>query len=446
MKVSRALYGASLLLGGVLLVCRANAMTFQDTVNVQFSFDTSLGITLSSRNIVISELSPGSAAYSNTITATVSTNNAYGYTLSAMVGGTGQTAANNTLYSSVTGTSFASLASDADITLANFQDNNWGYTTAGSIDNSTTYSGLIYNTGKTINKTTDYMGSPADGYVGTESTSFTIGAKAAPTQASGDYSNVITFAVVSNAMPVRTIADAGTMQNVSSKALGGCPETLTTGQAYTLTDSRDGTEYKVARALDGECWMIQNLKLGKTTSTLNLTNVESNTDAGGFILDGKLSDGIFTHTEDYQNDSSQYYCTDDYGCYYDWYTATAGSGATAITSGSVDYSICPKGWTLPTGGDGGQFDALYSNYNSTALMLVDNPTTAKENIAGKVPGFLLGGYYGPNGAKYVSYFGFYWSRTASSDRTAYLLVLGDIVNTTDESYKYIGNSVRCVLQ
>ena len=229
----------------------------------------------------------------------------------------------------------------------------------------------------------------------------------------------------------------------------GC-SSMTTGDTTTLYDNRDETPYLVGKAKDGKCWMLQDLKLGAKASSYTLDSTNSATN--GFTLNGKLSDGKFTFSTnngyDYTNDSSQFYCTSDYGCYYNWYTATAGSGTSATGAEvTVNYSICPKGWNLPTGGSSGEFQALYNQYNSAALMLVDNPTTTKENTAGKIPGFLLGGRYVNSGAIGVGSYGNYWSRTANSGQFGYLLYLDtSSVSPAYNFNKYNGYSVRCLAQ
>ena len=78
-------------------------------------------------------------------------------------------------------------------------------------------------------------------------------------------------------------------------------------------------------------------------------------------------------------------------------------------------------------------------------MLVDSPTSTKDNTAGKIPGFLLGGYYYASGANRVGSRGYYWSRTANSARNGYNLDLyTSSVTPTDGSLKYVGFAVRCV--
>ena len=251
----------------------------------------------------------------------------------------------------------------------------------------------------------------------------------------------------------KTIADATYMQEV-----GSCPASLTTGMVYQLTDNRDNQQYLVARLKDGNCWMLQNLKLGRSTSTLTLT--PTNSDVGSnYILNNKLSDGKFhAYTVDgveLQNNSTEYYCTGDgtasdwESCYYNWYTATAGTGTTYIASQgqNVNNSICPAGWTLPTQPE---LQALYNQYPSAAQMEVANPTTTKENspTVGQVtntPGFLLSGYYGTGGAGGLGFGGYYWSRTAFSAQSGYDLIMyatGVYPSRNDD--KYYGVAVRCV--
>ena len=208
---------------------------------------------------------------------------------------------------------------------------------------------------------------------------------------------------------------------------------------------RDDQEYIVGKAADGNYWMLQNLKLGKNTTSTTLTSADSDV-SSDFVLNNKLSDGKFHYSTvdgaDYQNNSSEYYCTNDYGCYYNWYTSTAGTGTTSVSSGDASSSICPAGWRLPSSS---QFSALYSQYPSVAQMLVADPTTVTENISGTIPGLLLGGYYISDGAAYIGSFGYYWSRSAVSAQGAYELHLSSSnVNPASNSAKYDGFAVRCV--
>ena len=271
-------------------------------------------------------------------------------------------------------------------------------------------------------------------------------------QPAGTYTGKVKYTMVhpNNAaapsVPV-TLANATYMQDAID-----CPNT-TVGTIKTLTDNRDGSSYIVGKAADGNCWMLTNLKLGKTLSSgasLTLTPANSNTNSDFTLSYTNIpSDGHFhAYTIDgveYQNNSNEFICRDDYdSCYYNWYTATAGAGTTYVTTGTVDTSICPSGWTLPTQP---QFSSLYSFYPSAAQMEVDNPTTTKTNANGKIPGFLLSGVYVTGGALSLGSRGYYWSRSANSAQNAYHLYLHAssvypaVINT-----KYLGFSVRCVLK
>ena len=76
-------------------------------------------------------------------------------------------------------------------------------------------------------------------------------------------------------------------------------------------------------------------------------------------------------------------------------------------------------------------------------MAVDNPTTTYDNTSGKIPGFLLSGYYYTGGAGYLGSNGSYWSRTAYSAQYAHYLSLNTSgVSPGSNSYKYVGFAVR----
>ena len=126
-----------------------------------------------------------------------------------------------------------------------------------------------------------------------------------------------------------------------------------------------------------------------------------------------------------------------YGVYYNWYTATAGSGTYAIASGSAAQSICPKGWKLPTGGTinttgNGEFQQLYGAYNN-----YNNFTVTTSAV--------LSGYR--NGTDYsdLNIAGVWWSNTASTETNGYGLSFNSSsVYPLYSGQKRCGLSVRCV--
>ena len=179
----------------------ASALTYSADVGVQFTFNPALQIDLSSADILIPSLSPGTTADSNVIDVIVKTNNITGYTLNATVG-------NNTTYDTrdlvheVSGSSanFASInygASLASLTT----DNTWGY--SYSTDGGTNweaYDGLpLYSDVTNIATLKDSATPPATSTG--DVVNFKIAAKASTMQASGDYNNVINFIATANPIP-----------------------------------------------------------------------------------------------------------------------------------------------------------------------------------------------------------------------------------------------------
>src|SRR5690606_36207878 len=96
----------------------------------------------------------------------------------------------------------------------------------------------------------------------------------------------------------------------------------------SLTDTRGGIErtYRVAKLADDNCWMLDNLKLGSTTSAISLTPSNSNV-ASNFTLPQVAIPG----STNYDNpqvigpvpgDTGS--GTTNYGYLYNWPAATAG--------------------------------------------------------------------------------------------------------------------------
>ena len=123
-----------------------------------------------------------------------------------------------------------------------------------------------------------------------------------------------------------------------------------------------------------------------------------------------------------------------YGNYYNWYAATAGTGTCAMTSGSASSSICPKGWRLPTGGSGGEFQAVYGQYKSTAAMQA-SPVS-----------FTLSGHRSGSSTDSQGSYGHFWSSTAYDASHVYSLYMTTSGVNAVGNYndKYYGFTIRCV--
>lgn len=195
------------------------------------------------------------------------------------------------------------------------------------------------------------------------------------------------------------------------------------GDSATLIDARDGEKYTVKKLADGNVWMTQNLRLINKT----ISSADSNLPAGETWTIPASSVSGFS-----AQNTNNAYLDSTYGGYYSFYTATAGWGTNSVTSGNSPKDICPKGWRLPTGGSTGEFNTLYGQYNSYALMMGEpNFTLSGSVYNGSVSG------QGSRG-RFLS------STVRDANLAYYFLYSSNSVNPASSERKYYGFSVRCV--
>ena len=246
----------------------------------------------------------------------------------------------------------------------------------------------------------------------------------------------------------KTLDDIDTMQEMTKKIC----ENTEKGTQKTLTDTRDNNTYTVRKLADGNCWMTDNLRLTGRDAAFTPDDTQV---AANFTMTTSASNtGTWCTTNSSAcDDKFQYIDTGStYGILYNWYTATAGSGKYS-TSGTAAYSICPRGWRLPTsGGTSGEFAKLDIAWGGTGANR-DNANTYG-NFTGTIAdashaGFILAGYRYSSSTNNQGTVGYYWSSTASSSNNAYYLYLSSSysdVYPSDYDDKYRGFSVRCVAQ
>lgn len=224
----------------------------------------------------------------------------------------------------------------------------------------------------------------------------------------------------------------------------------------SLNDPRgDGQTYRVAKLADGNCWMLDNLKLGSTTGTTALTPADSNINAN-FSLPQLATTG----TGDLDNPKTYGPVPGDtgvgatnYGYLYNWSAATAGESRTSHdeTAGDAPYSICPANWRLPIGGEynsgvgefadldrafGGNGMDVYSGEPNIAKWQHDGP------FKGTFAGYWAGGFGGQGGSGYL------WSSSAYPGAADVALFAGfsaDAVNPGLADARGSGVGVRCLL-
>lgn len=180
-------------------------VTYKTSTDVQFTFDSTLSLTVSD-DLTITNLAPGTSANSNTANITVSTNSSAGYTLSAKMGNAtyNNSSLTRTVNSTLDANNVFTMTSGGSSTLT---AGTWGY-----LLNSATNYAALSTTDTVINKTTNKAGTGASGYDGDSGngvTTMKIGANAASAQRSGDYKNVITFSATANVATYTVTVVAG---------------------------------------------------------------------------------------------------------------------------------------------------------------------------------------------------------------------------------------------
>ena len=289
------------------------------------------------------------------------------------------------------------------------------------------------------------------------------------------------YAVWNSNYEEKTIANSTTMQEVNS-----CPDTIPLETVYTLTDPRDNQTYKVARLKDGKCWMVENLNLAGGTALsadntdVDATYINSFTTSNNLTKDGNmirlpasavknsgdnnLADATQFGTDNYSyvfNSSNTTNCgasgqnTPCYS-YYSWDAATLGSGRT-IDAENTDapYSICPKGWRLPTSGNTsnnewkrGDFYKLATAYGANLESNAHEDSSTFYNNAGPgtTPNFLPAGNYGNGTFLNWDSSGNYWSSTSDSDSSSAhsLYFFSSLVVSASGGDRVNGFSVRCL--
>ncbi|MBQ3353099.1 InlB B-repeat-containing protein, partial [Candidatus Saccharibacteria bacterium] len=175
----------------------------------------------------------------------------------------------------------------------------------------------------------------------------------------------------------------------------GC-SSMSIGDVTALSDQRDTNTYAVAKLADGQCWMIENLRLDTSGSTdetksqgfggvfTGLADAEpawadnSTTANSLYSTDGSTANTISGSNQGYRfprynniNTSSRASSPTtgtnvniySYGNYYTWSAAMANTESLTSYSASeaANTSLCPTGWRLPTGGNKARIEADDNN-------------------------------------------------------------------------------------
>ena len=272
---------------------------------------------------------------------------------------------------------------------------------------------------------------------------------------------------------ISTVASGITyMQDINSGNKSTVLSALAQDATYQIKDNRDNETYCVGKLADGNLWLLDNLALDLTSSTVLSGMNENNTHASNTTLNylkgtttrnpstdpnGQYATVAvsnwgsgFSYSAPLVNISNKDVIPSDatsqvgqykVGGYYNYCAASAGSycygnGTSAGTSiGDATEDICPKGWRMPTGNTTGEYQALYNNasYNTYA-----NYRSALH--------LSLSGYFYYGSVDNQGSYGRWWSSTRNDNYGMYYLYADtSSIYPANDYIRYGGNSVRCVL-
>ena len=257
-------------------------------------------------------------------------------------------------------------------------------------------------------------------------------------QVADTYTGKVKYTVVH---PSNADAPARDMQNLPAAACTSTPS--------QVTDTRDGHTYTIQRLLDGNCWMMENLDLGRTDLTTDLTSTNTNLETA--ITASTFNTWIKTvNTNSYGTTViplTTLNTTDGldadpisgvpYGSLYNIESATGGTSFVFTSDGdNVQYDICPAGWRLPTKDEYGTLRSI-PEYNSSEKM--------QKTIADGGPQFTLSGIAGINNTPTSQQErGYYWTSTRLNSTRAYALSINasnvDVLNLEAA----VAISIRCI--
>lgn len=304
-------------------------------------------------------------------------------------------------------------------------------------------------------------------------TDATIGSKfqttyriyASPTQPAGTYTGKVKYVIVH---PSSHGVPKFYMQDLTSTSLAALLPNI--GSTATVYDKRDEQAYTIAKLEDGKYWMVENLNLaGGTTISCDTSDCENYTipTDNGWQSGGKLPESSTTGFDTanyayvYNSGNKTNNCAAP-GCYsyYSWDVATLGSGRAISTENTnAPYSICPKGWKLPSTYNGSGVAAEAADFRKLIIALggsnslqtytpSSDPTGA--TLYGKLTAspynFLLAGAYNSSALAYGGSYGGYWSSTShpSNINARSLGFTPTHTYLTNYNSRGGGFSVRCV--
>ena len=265
------------------------------------------------------------------------------------------------------------------------------------------------------------------------------------------------------------IKSAGNLQGWT-----GC-SSMSASDVTALKDTRDNQVYAVAKLADGNCWMIENLRLDSANSTDSTKSQGfggvfqglASSELANIYMNSTLANSIYTtdntssslvvirgnyiaarfprynNTNTANAVASMTSKSDNIYSYGHYYSYAAASASTAMVSSAtgdhLGSSICPAGWRLPTGGSStSEFGLLNAAAN-------DGSTSSSVGLRAYPNNLIYSGVIGTSTISLRGTGGYYWSTTVNSPGTAYRLAITSTSTNHQVSTSEAAVPVRCLL-
>lgn len=221
----------------------------------------------------------------------------------------------------------------------------------------------------------------------------------------------------------------------------------------TLNDPRgDGQQYQVAKLADGNCWMLNNLKLGSTTGTTSLTPTDTNIKTDRTLPQVDTSASVYFDSpriySSAPGNSNDITSNTFYGYYYNWCVAGAADPSACTSSviqpADITEDICPAGWHLPSSGDMKKLDVAFGGTGASSNV---GPSQSSWSFGGAFKG-VFAGYYDTMHQSYGTLAQYLTSEPnpANSD-SVWLAILDNTSIFLDYmDFREYGRTIRCVHQ
>ena len=442
MIIKRLLTGAiKIITLSLIILTFINSSAFaSENVDYSVTISPSLTLTIPTSSIILN-LDPSSRTFdSKNFTVSVGTNNKTGYKLTLSTPNDNTDLERDTSSDTTAISATIPTLDTGTYTESTFTVNKWGYkiNTNTAIPSIITSDYIPFTSGNTLME--------RDTAVNQDQAELSFASKIDYLQPAGAYNTTLQFNIVANPL-VQYMQD-----------WAGC-SVMNTGDVITLMDSRDNEEYLVGKLADGNCWMLENLRLdiSDTTVQSNLDSTTTNaTDTVlNYLINGGGSspypaNGVIAKTATGGSWADSYpnpYIATQYrdviqtavgsapagkiGIFYNFCAASAGSYcySNGTGKGSPSYDVCPKGWRLPIVNE---YTTLYNSYGNVADFMLSLSTP-------------LSGNFVENTLKLQGTNGYFWTSTfATGQIMRDLRITASTVSYGNSAGRYCGFSVRCI--